>query len=205
MAWFWVRAAAILPLAALAGAASPQGAARFDASGKMLFPADYRQWVFVTSGHGMSYNPVANADPEAPFDNVFADPASYAAFLETGTWPEGTVLALEVRRGRSKGSINVAGAFQSGAPMGVEVHTKDSARFGKAQDGWAFFGFDPAKPEPAGKIPETAQCYGCHREHGAVDRTFTQFYPTLLPVAQAKGTLSSAYLKEEGARAAPAP
>jgi hypothetical protein len=29
-----------------------------------------------------------------------------------------------------------------------------------------------------------------------VDTTFVQFYPTLLPIAQAKGTLSASYLKD---------
>ena len=39
-------------------------------------------------------------------------------------------------------------------------------------------------------------CYSCHAEHAAVDTTFVQFYPTLLPIAKGKGTLSPAYLKE---------
>jgi hypothetical protein len=30
-----------------------------------------------------------------------------------------------------------------------------------------------------------------------VDTTFVQFYPTLLPIATSKGTLSAAYLKEK--------
>ncbi len=30
-----------------------------------------------------------------------------------------------------------------------------------------------------------------------MDTTFVQFYPTLLPVAKAKGTLSKEYLKDE--------
>jgi len=34
-----------------------------------------------------------------------------------------------------------------------------------------------------------------------VDTTFVQFYPTLLPVAQAKGTLSAEFLKENPAGA----
>jgi hypothetical protein len=38
--------------------------------------------------------------------------------------------------------------------------------------------------------------------HAAVDTTFVQFYPTLLPVATAKGTLSKAFLDEEAARSA---
>jgi hypothetical protein len=41
-------------------------------------------------------------------------------------------------------------------------------------------------------------CYSCHEQHGAVDTTFVQFYPTLLPIATQKGTLSAAYKKDEG-------
>jgi hypothetical protein len=144
----------------------------------------------------MSYNPVANAAAEPAFDNVFVDPASYRSFLETGTWPEGTVLALEIRAGTAHGSINKAGAFQSGEPLGIEVHTKDTARFGG--DGWAFFPFDGQKP--ATMIPREANCYACHAANTAVDRTFVQFYPTLLPIARAKGTLTAAYLAQEAAQ-----
>jgi len=46
-------------------------------------------------------------------------------------------------------------------------------------------------------IPKEAQCYACHGDHGAVDNTFVQFYPTLLPIAVAHKTLSSGYLKDE--------
>jgi hypothetical protein len=45
-------------------------------------------------------------------------------------------------------------------------------------------------------IPATASCYSCHEQHGAVDTTFVQFYPTLLPIAIEKHTLSPSYLKE---------
>ena len=40
-------------------------------------------------------------------------------------------------------------------------------------------------------------CYSCHEQHAAVDTTFVQFYPTLLKLAEKKGTLSEAYKKEE--------
>jgi hypothetical protein len=46
-------------------------------------------------------------------------------------------------------------------------------------------------------IPATAGCYTCHADHAAVDTTFVQFYPTLLPIAKSKGTLTPAYLKED--------
>ena len=78
--------------------------------------------------------------------------------------------------------------------MGVEVHVKDEARFsGK----WAFFDFDD---EVSGSLfPKDAACYSCHADHAAVDTTFVQFYPTLLPIARQKKTLSESYLKEEAA------
>ena len=44
-------------------------------------------------------------------------------------------------------------------------------------------------------IPQSADCYSCHTDHAAVDTTFVQFYPTLLPIAIAKGTLSASYRK----------
>ncbi len=59
---------------------------------------------------------------------------------------------------------------------------------------WAFFAFEDEKP--ATVIPAAASCYSCHAEHAAVDTTFVQFYPTLLPVAIRKETLSPAYRKE---------
>jgi hypothetical protein len=46
-------------------------------------------------------------------------------------------------------------------------------------------------------IATTADCYSCHQAHGAVDTTFVQFYPTLLPIAQEKKTLSASYLADE--------
>jgi hypothetical protein len=175
--------------------------ARFDAEGRMLFPADYREWIYVTSGRGMSYSPAAANQSEPPFDNVFVNPAAYRSFLEHGTWPDDTVLVLEIRGGTSHGSILEGGAFQTGEALAVEVHVKDTPRFGG--DGWAFFGFDGQAP--ADIVPREASCYTCHEANTAADRTFVQFYPTLLPIARAKGTLSAAYLAQEARDATAAP
>jgi hypothetical protein len=135
----------------------------------------------------MSYTKGEQAGSHHMFDNVFVNPDAYKACLSTGTWPERTMLVLEVRGAESRGSINQAGNYQGGDLMGLEVHVKDSARF----DGkWAFFGFDNGKT--AKMIPRSASCYSCHAEHGAVDTTFVQFYPTLIPVSHEKGTFSAA-------------
>jgi hypothetical protein len=166
-------------------------APEYTTDGHLKLPEQYREWVYLSTGFNMSYNPAMRMGHDM-FDNVFVNAAAYRSFLATGTWPDKTMLVLEVRGAESKGSINKVGSYQSTSRMGLEIHVKDEARFpGK----WAFFGFSGTQPAPM--IPTSAECYSCHSEHAAVDTTFVQFYPTLLPVAQSKSTLSAAYLKEE--------
>jgi hypothetical protein len=141
----------------------------------------------------MSYNPVMQMDHHM-FDNVFVNPEAWRAFAESGRWPDKAMLVLEARGAESRGSINQKGDFQGAAVMGLEVHVKDQARFaGK----WAFFAFSGAG-RTAKMIPLTENCYSCHSDHGAVDTTFVQFYPTLMPIAKEKGTVDAAYKKEAG-------
>jgi hypothetical protein len=160
--------------------------------GRLTLPEDYREWVYLSTGFDMAYSPMAMG--HHMFDNVFVEPGAYKAFLATGTWPDKTMLVLEVRGAMDKGSINKSGNYQSTDVMGREVHVKDSAHL----QGWAFFGFGAEKT--AKKTPPTAECYSCHAAHAAVDNTFVQFYPTLLPIATAKGTLSAAYKTESAAK-----
>ncbi|MGB0063524.1 MAG: cytochrome P460 family protein [Terracidiphilus sp.] len=173
--------------------AAADSAPAYAANGDLLPIGDYREWIYLSTGLGMSYN-AKPADMEM-FDNVFVDPAAYQSFLATSTWPDKTMFVLEIREAKSKGSVNQHGHFQGEGMMGMEVHVKDTARF---PGGWAFFSFDsPGKNGTL--IPQGAPCYSCHQAHGAVDTTFVQFYPTLLPIAREKKTLSPAYLSDEAA------
>jgi Cytochrome P460 len=163
----------------------------FTQGGELKLPQGYREWIYLTSGFDMSYNPVMQMRNQHMFDNVFVNPEAYKAFVNTGTWPDKTILVLEGRVAQGKGSINQSGNFQAGV-MDLELHVKDETRFpGK----WAFFAFGGGKTAKA--IPTTADCYTCHAQHAAADTTFVQFYPTLLPIAKEKRTLSASYLKEE--------
>jgi len=98
------------------------------------------------------------------------------------------------RRSATQGSINQGGRFQTEL-SGVEAEVKDS-RFA---DGWAFFAFGgpPSMKESvsplAGQALARGQCVECHTSHTAVERTFVQFYPTLLEVARRKGTINPGY------------
>jgi Cytochrome P460 len=189
----------ILLMAAGAPGPVPNNSATpvYTADGRLAFPDNYREWIYLTTGIDMDYNPDMNMGDHSMFDNVFVNPEAYKAFLATGTWPDKTMLVLEGRMAASKGSINQKGHYQTTEVMARSIHIKDEARFpGK----WAFFAFGD---ENTGKlIPANAPCYSCHEQHAAVDTTFVQFYPTLLEIAKKKGTFSRGYLKDEASRAA---
>ena len=162
----------------------------YSSTGELKRPEHYREWIFLTSGIDMSYDVSAAVAGHSTFQNVFANPSAYRSFLQTGTWPEKTVLILEVRRAEGAVSINKRGHTQSADVTSLEVHVKDASLEG----GWGFFVF--GKLESAKLVKRPASCYTCHESHAAVDTTFVQFYPTLLSMAEAKHTLSPAYEKE---------
>jgi hypothetical protein len=177
-------AAAAWMLSAQTGAYEPQ----YTAAGELLLPKDYREWVFLSAGLGMTYGPAASPDPRDPrFDNVFVSPAPYRAFMATGKWPDKTIFILEVRRSVGKGSINNGGHYQ-GEIASVEAAVKDEQRFPQR---WAYFNLGHA--DKAQPFPATSVCNSCHGANAAVENTFVQFYPTLLEVAAAKKTLNPAY------------
>jgi hypothetical protein len=163
----------------------------YTSEGKLQYPADYRQWIYLSSGLDMSYNSSAQPGHHI-FNNVFVNPEAWKSFQNTGSWPDKTILVLEFRHGDSKGSIVKGGQYQVGDALGVEVHIRDDARF---KDHWAFFSFDDSKP--AEMVPHSEDCYACHSTHGAVDNTFVQFYPTLIELAARHKTLAPGYLEEK--------
>src|SRR5580704_11344850 len=183
--------AVLVTAAALLEISAPTSGPEYTNDAQLKLPDNYREWVYLTTGYDMSYNPSMQMGDHHMFDNVFVNPEAYKEFVKTGTWPDKTMLVLEGREAQSKGSINQKGSFQSGDVMAVEIHIKDEARF---PDKWAFFAFGDGKT--AKMIPVTAECYSCHAAHAAVDTTFVQFYPTLLKIAKAMGTLSTEYRRE---------
>ena len=165
----------------------------------LVRPADYREWMFLSSGLDMTYPQPGEAaaqqlPPRHSFTNVFVNPSSYRSFMQTGKWADGTIFVLEARRADGVSKYfpgNQTGQFQT-TFAGLEANVKDS-RF---PDGWAFFGFrgDAASAEPlSGEALTRGQCVECHTKETAVERTFVQFYPTLLEVARQKGTLKPGF------------
>ena len=167
----------------LAGADTKEQAPqpRYDEKGRLLWPTDYREWMFLSAGYGMNYSP--SPDSHEMFTNVFVQRWSYQKFVNSGKWPEQTMFVIDERDAQSKGSINKTGHFQTDL-MGLAVEVKDSER---NPETWAYYVFSPEN-KFAEAMPKGNPCWSCHDAHAAVEHTFVQFYPTLKPVAKKFGT-----------------
>lgn len=166
-----------------AGPLPPAGTPQFTPEGKLVRPEGYRKWVYLSSGYGMSYSQSPNG--MQMFTNVFVAPAAYDYFAANGKWPDKTMFVLEEYASTSRGSINKHGSYQTDF-MGLDVEVKDEARF---PDKWAYFNFSVAAKTATAFAPGKNDCWKCHEQSAAVEHSFVQFYPELLTIARAKGTI----------------
>jgi hypothetical protein len=154
---------------------------RYTAGGELIRPEGYREWIFVGSSIGMGYTEpdAAAAATEKPkfFHNIYIQPEAYRAYAATGRFPDKTMLVMEKVRPATSESINRQGMFGKDF-AGIEVALKDERRF---PEKWAYFMFIDAKGNdlPEAKAFTKDRCWSCHKENGAVDNVFVQFYPVL--------------------------
>jgi hypothetical protein len=176
----------------LSAAAPDSDRPQFTADHQLLRPTDYRDWMYLSSGLGMNYNPQAGGHDM--FTNVFVPRWAYQKFLKSGAWPDQTVFVVEERGADSRGSINQHGHYQTTELMGIGVEVKDS----RLADKWAYYNFD--EDTKSAKANPKEGCFTCHEAHAAVEHSFVQFYPTLKPVAQKFGTYNQEREKVQDAR-----
>ena len=167
------------------------GGPTYSADGKLVRPSDYREWVYLTTGLGMTYGP-AGAGRAPMFDNVFVTREAHRQFMQTGAWPDKTMFVLEIRGAETGVSINNGGQTQGGI-VAIEVEVKDLSRF--PDTGWGYFNFGgpPNLQAAVAPLPASATCHACHGRNTAVENTFVQFYPTLMEVARRLGTVKPTY------------
>ncbi len=149
--------------------------ANFDDSGDLIKPDNLDEWVFLGSSLGMGYSQ-DTFDPESAgmFQIVRIEPNAYKAFLETGKFVDGTMIALHFYGSQNNISINRSG-FVMGSLHFMEIHYKDSERF---PDGFNFYTFNNDQTVAA-EVPLPNDCVACHTKDGAYDGVFVQFYPTI--------------------------
>jgi hypothetical protein len=189
----WLACVLILATAIIRfGVAQEATAPSFTSTGELVLPSDYREWVFVGTGLGMTYGSEARPAGTPPvFDNVFVPRDAYRAFMQSGKWPERTILVMEGRASEAHQLLANTGTVQGEAKY-VEAAVKDTARF---PSGWGYFAFGAANAlRPSARVlPSSFDCYSCHVENTAVENTFVQFYPVLFEAAKKLGVVKSTY------------
>jgi hypothetical protein len=178
-----VCALILFRIAPIANAAAPPSIPAYTKTGELVMPADYRTWTFLTSNINMGYPSEGPRPANGPvtFGNVFVNPDAYRAFMKTGTWPDKTMLMIEVRGSGHTAAINEDARFQTDIQR-FEFHVKD-----QAHGGWTFY-LVRAGAASGTPFAKTESCYTCHEQHAAVDTTFVQYYPPLIDIARQKGT-----------------
>lgn len=186
----WTATAAVIAALsyALTGAAAPRGAAagdrakpapvEFTGDGKLKQPVGYRKWTYV--GEVVTPNDMNDGEASFPeFHSVYIDPASFAAYEQTGKFPDGAVVVKELSSVGAKHASSGNGYFQ-GEFTGLEAAIKDSKRFKDEPGNWAYFSFGhkyPLKAEASKNA--AAACNQCHQDNANTDWVFSQYYPVL--------------------------
>lgn len=155
-----------------------QAVARYDAEGALIQPEGYREWVYV--GAPLTPNDLNGGKAAFPeFHNVYVDPASWAEYKKTGEFPDGTVVVKELVSVGSKTASSGKGYFM-GEFIGLEAAVRDSRRYPKEANGWAYFSFGHSYPlEKKVKAQAHASCAQCHLTAPGGSMVFSQYYPVL--------------------------
>ena len=152
-------------------------------------PASHRTWVFVGANLGLSYNPaVAESTTRESdrhkesavgnFHNIYINPPPYEEYIETGKFPDKTVLVMDVYRAGDKEPKNIVSqGHLEVEQIGFEVSVKNGQRPDGSKTVWAYYVF-PSGSGSAPAQPDSA-CYQCHLEHAKDDNVWVQFYPVL--------------------------
>ncbi|MCH7502749.1 MAG: cytochrome P460 family protein [Proteobacteria bacterium] len=146
-----------------------------NAENEQQLPVDLDRWMHLGMMLGPQYTDEGfDARGSNLFHSALMEPTAYQAFLDTGEFGDGTIFALRFYNALSELSIQKSG-FLMGDFTLTEIHLKDSKQF---QDGFNFYLFPPGT-EKAPPLPLPNDCVSWHREHGAYDGVFAQFYPAL--------------------------
>jgi hypothetical protein len=172
-----------------------ESAPRYTKNGDLIRPTGYREWIFCGSDLGIAYGSESATAPrqQAPakdydsgiFHNVYIDRAAYTEYAKTKTFPDKTVLVLELFESSQKEPQHIVSRGRYEAKrVGFEVAVKNSARPDGSKTPWAYYSFTnraapSAPPLATAKAQSDANCYDCHLKHADHDNVWVQFYPAL--------------------------
>ncbi len=151
---------------------------RYDVQGQLIRIDGWRQWVFI--GAPLTPNSLNDGKAAFPeFHNVYIEPTAFARYVETGHFPNGTMIAKELLSVGDTEAVSGTGFFQ-GDFQGLEFAVKDTERFPSEPGGWSYYSFGHALPyDDVAKAFPTETCAACHEAAADYDMVFMQYYPIL--------------------------
>ena len=198
--WTWTLVSCAVAIAVASVVASLHRTALADSSsdpqytsqGNLVRPKDFQGWIFVGSNLGLGYaqGVAANTVRElarpslGEYHNIYLAPEAYAEYAKTKTFPDKTVLVMDVYRAQTKEPQGIVdqGSF-NGLSLGTEVAVKNKNRPDGSKTDWAYYDFTDRSgggsfPTDAAAQPD-GECYACHKAHASDDNVWVQFYPVL--------------------------
>jgi hypothetical protein len=156
----------------------------YTASGDLILPKNFNEWVFV--GSPLTPNALNDGKANFPeFHNVYIEPGSYEIYKKTGEFPEGTIffkeLQLTLPGENPDGSRTEASGrgYFPGKLNGADVTVKDTKRYAET-GGWGYYNFNHHEPKAAtATLRPKSECAFCHMASAKKDDVWTQFYPLL--------------------------
>ena len=79
----------------------------FTKDNKLKRPADYREWIFLSSGLGLTYGETTGRRPATVRQCVRESTGLQGVSSQTGVWPEKTMFVLEVRSSASNRGLSI--------------------------------------------------------------------------------------------------
>ena len=135
-------------------------------SGKINYPAGYRDWSHIKSmvlqdGHAL-FNAFGG------IHHIYANEKAKMVLQKGGVYPDGSVIVFDLLEAKSENS-----AVTEGARKVVGVMVKDSKAFGDTE-GWGFEGF---KADSQERVVTNAKesCFGCHISQKDKDYVFSTY------------------------------
>jgi hypothetical protein len=180
---FLVGLTTILATGAGAGdtATTPKPAAVEAESALQVPSADYRKdWVQLGTYSVLADQP---ADGAKKMHFVYTERKNLEAYLQSGSFPDGTVLVKDVYAGKAgaftTGTVSYAGDF-----LGRFVLVRDSsnARAGSSPrfgDGWGWAYYEGSETKMTVTTNYKTDCLGCHEPARKMDMVYVQGYPML--------------------------
>jgi Cytochrome P460 len=162
----------------------PRYLPEYTASGDLILPKNFHEWVYV--GSPLTPNALNGGKAGFPeFHNVYIEPGSYAIYQKTHEFPEGTIFFKELQLtlpgenpDGSRSEPSGRGYFP-GPYNGADVTVKDSKRYA-ATGGWGYYNFNHHEPKaPTATLKPKEECAYCHIGQAKKDEVWTQFYPLL--------------------------